>query len=94
MLEKECFNTAIHSVKDTFQTTLLLQTESLQSRARDKTVTEKITEAGDKAGVAANEMSKEEDILRGFNVQENSYEKGCWLQEKNILEGRNALVEN
>lgn len=80
----------IRSVKDTFQITLQLQTEGLQSRARSITVTEKITEAGNKAGGAANEMGKEKDILRGFKVQENSHERmqGCerergWsLQEK------------
>lgn len=54
----------IHSVKDTFQTTLHLRTEGLQSRARGNKVTEKITQAGDKVGGAANEMGKEKDILR------------------------------
>lgn len=76
----------IHSVKDTFQTTLQLQTECLYSRARDNTVAEKITEAEG----AANEMGKEKDILRGFNDQENSHERiqTCkrgrrwWSQEK------------
>lgn len=48
----------------------------LQSRARGNTVTDKITQAGDKAGAAANEMGKEKAILRWF-MSEKIHMRGC-----------------
>lgn len=92
------FNTAYPHCERYFPNYSSAANGGLQSRARGNTVTEKIKEAGDKAGSAANEMGNEKDILRGLNVQENSHariqkRKGVEDTRKKYVR-RNALIEN